>query len=46
MRRPLFIVILIALGIAFALQPASECQAQAKKEAATDTKGKTSFDVL
>jgi len=46
MRRPLFIVILIALGIAFALQPAPECEAQAKKKAATETKGKTSFEVL
>ena len=46
MRRPLFITTMIVLGIAFALQPASECAAQAKKEAATETKGKTSFDVL
>jgi hypothetical protein len=46
MRRPLFIMTMIALGIAFALQPASECAAQAKKEAATETKGKASFDVL
>jgi hypothetical protein len=46
MRRPLFIATLIVLGIAFALQPDSECEAQAKKEAATETKGKASFDVL
>jgi len=46
MRRPLFIMTMIALGIAFALQPAPECAAQAKKEAATETKGKAAFDVL
>lgn len=46
MRGPLFIVTLMVLGIVFALQPASECEARAKKEAATETKGKTSFEVL
>jgi len=46
MRRPLFIATLIVLGIAFALQPTCECAAQSKKEAAKETKGKTSFDVL
>ena len=46
MRRPLFVTTLIVLGIAFALQPTCECRAQSKKEAATETKGKTSFEVL
>jgi hypothetical protein len=46
MRRPLFITTLIILGIAFALQPTCECAAQSKKEAATETKAKTSYEVL
>lgn len=46
MRRPLIIMAMIAPEIAFASQPASECAAQSKKEAATETKGKISFDVL
>jgi hypothetical protein len=37
---------LIVLGIAFAFQPVSECSAQARKEAAADTKDKAGFDVL
>jgi hypothetical protein len=37
---------MIALGIAFALQPASECSAQSKKETAAETKDKKGFDVL
>jgi hypothetical protein len=40
------LTIMIVLGIAFAFQPASECSAQAKKEAAADTKEKAVFDVL
>jgi hypothetical protein len=46
MRKTLLTTIMIALGIAFALQTASECAAQAKKDAATETKDKTGFDVL
>jgi len=38
--------IMIVLGIAFAFQPASECSAQAKKEAATETKDGKGFDML
>jgi hypothetical protein len=37
---------MIVLGIAFAFQPASECSAQAKKEAATETKDGKGFDML
>jgi uncharacterized protein (DUF2147 family) len=46
MTKTLLTTIMIILGMAFALQTASECAAQAKKEAATETKGKASFDVL
>jgi hypothetical protein len=46
MRRPLFITTMIVLGMAFALQPTSDCAAQSKKETVTDTKAKTGFDVL
>jgi hypothetical protein len=46
MRRALFITTMIVLGMAFALQPTSDCAAQSKKETVTDTKGKTGFDVL
>ena len=37
---------MIMLGIAFTLQTPSDCAAQAKKDAATETKDKTGFDVL
>jgi len=46
MTKTLLTTIMIILGMAFALQLSSECAAQAKKEAATETKGKASFDVL
>jgi uncharacterized protein (DUF2147 family) len=46
MRKTLLTAIMIVLGIAFALQPVSECAAQTKKDAATETKDKTGFDVL
>lgn len=36
MRKTLWTTIMIALGIAFAFQPVSECSAQPKKEAAAD----------
>jgi hypothetical protein len=37
---------LSGLGIVFALQTAPECAAQARKDAVTETKDKTGFDVL
>jgi len=46
MRKALLTTIMIVLGIAFALQMTSECSAQAKKGAATETKDKAGFDVL
>jgi hypothetical protein len=46
MRRPFLTRIMVVLAIAFALQQASECSAQAKKDAATETKDGKGFDVL
>jgi hypothetical protein len=46
MRRPLIIMTMLALAIAFALQTTSDCAAQSKKETATETKDKVGFDVL
>jgi nucleoid-associated protein YgaU len=45
-RRTLVTTIIVVFGMAIALQTASECSAQAKKDAATETKDKTGFDVL
>jgi hypothetical protein len=46
MRRSLLILTMIGLAVTFVLQAASECSAQAKKDAATETEDKTGFDVL
>lgn len=46
MRRCLLRMTLTGLAIAFALQTASECSAQTKKDTATETKGKKGFEVL
>jgi hypothetical protein len=46
MSRAPLIAAIIALGIAFALHPASEGSAQTKKEGATETKDRAGFDVL
>ena len=46
MRRTLLTTAMIVFGIGFALQTTSECSAQSKKDAATETKDKTGFDVL
>jgi hypothetical protein len=37
---------MVVIGMAVALQAASECLAQSKKDAATETKDKTGYDVL
>ena len=46
MARKLFTITMIILGVAFALQTARECSAQARKDAATGTKDKAGFEVL
>jgi len=46
MRRTLFTTIMIVLGIVFAVQTTSSSEAQPKKEAASEAKGKTGFDLL
>lgn len=46
MRRPLVIIPMVVLGIAFALQTPSDSAAQSKKEPVSETKSKTGFDVL
>lgn len=46
MRRTLLTTAMIVLGIVFALQTTVDCEAQPKKESATETKGKTGFEVL
>ena len=46
MRRCLLIMTIMGLAVAFALQTASECSAQTKTDAATETKDRAGFDVL
>jgi hypothetical protein len=46
MRRTPFTTIMLVLGIVFAVQTNSGAEAQPKKEAASEAKGKTGFDVL
>lgn len=46
MRRRRWTGIVMVLGIAFALVLASDCAAQSKKQTATETKGKSGFEVL
>jgi len=46
MRRMLFITIMIILVAVFMLQTPSDCVAQSKKQTATETKGKSGFEVL
>jgi len=46
MRRKLLAAIMIVVGIAFGLLTALDCVAQSKKQTATETKGKSGFEVL
>ena len=46
MRRPLFIIAMMVLNIAFALQIPPDSAAQSKKQTATENKGKSGFEAL
>jgi hypothetical protein len=46
MRRSLLVLAMIGLAVTFVLHVASECSAQTKKDAATETKDNKGFDVL